>query len=431
MTLRECVLSAIENSPGLSSEQKLINAAEADVAKRKATTLPYLSSQLQAYEVNGTPVTPWVPSGVFQPENGIGRRGAHWAPIGIESVGVVYPIIYEGSIFGLNDPPAVMAARAQVTQEQSVAILREQKVVFDVVSAYIHAASYRQQVAIYDRILELSKKELEVVEQQVQIGHKLPQDSMILQAALSAAESARSTVQENADNFASDLATMIAGQDGKVDAGFQIDSALPPVGPLPPLRQFLDQVMQGHPALLVENAKGEVARQQLRVDQANRWPTASFATTFGGAQDLDYFSGSATHLRPTAFQSYLTLTIPLYDFGGREAAVRESRENLLAEKANLRQVDLDIRSSITQEYGEVLQNTALLFTLQSTLAKDRANFDLVKAQAAEDKADRLAVLSAEAAMLQDTLAIRVAEMSERLRYAELQNLSAGKWHWAP
>ena len=80
MTLRECVLSAISNSPGLSSEHHLISAYSADINKKRATTLPNLSAQLQGYEVNGTPVTQWVPSGVFQPENGIGRRGAHWAP---------------------------------------------------------------------------------------------------------------------------------------------------------------------------------------------------------------------------------------------------------------------------------------------------------------------------------------------------------------
>src|SRR5579871_2651928 len=114
MTLKECVLSAISNSPGLSSERHMISAYSADINKKRATTLPNLSAQLQGYEVNGTPVTQWVPSGVFQPENGIGRRGAHWAPVAIQSVGVTYPILYQGSFLGLNDPPAVAAARSQL-----------------------------------------------------------------------------------------------------------------------------------------------------------------------------------------------------------------------------------------------------------------------------------------------------------------------------
>ncbi len=432
MSLRECVLSAIDNNPGLSSESHLISAYDADAIKKQATTLPYLSSQLQGYEVNGIPVTPWVPSGVFQPENGVGRRGAHWAPIGIESVGVTYPIAYQGSLFGLNDPPAVAAAREQVTQEKLVAMLREEKVVCDIVSDFVRAISYRQQIAIYDRIVEILHRELEIVGEQVRLGRKLPQDDEVLRGELSAFEYARSVAQENSDNFAGDLTNMVRGAvKGAEDREIQIDNALPKLTPLPPLPLFLDRVMPGHPALQVQTSRSEVARQQLRVDEANRWPTASFTTSFGAAQDLDYFSGSSTHLRPTAFESYLTLTIPLYDFGGRRAAVRESRENLLAEKQIARQLELDIRSSIAQEYGEILQNAALVFKLHSQLEKDQANLDLATAQAAVDKADQMTVLSADATTLQDTLDIQAAEMSERLKYAELQNLSGGKWNWAP
>jgi outer membrane protein len=431
-TLKECVISAIANSPGLSAEHHLIAADDADVSKKRATTLPYLSSQIQGYEVNGMPVTPWVPSGVFQPENGVGRRGAHWAPIGIESIGVTYPIIYEGSVFGLNDPPAVAAARAQMTQEELVEVLREQKIVFDVVSDFIRVASYRQQIAIYNRILALSRKELGIIEEQVHLGHKLPQEEQIFRSELSALEYARSAIQENTNNFASDLANMVGGlNNGSEDRAIQIDDELPQLTPLPPLSQLLDQVMPGHPVLLVENTKTEIVQQQLRVDEANRWPTASFSTSFGAAQDLAYFSGSATHLRPTAFEAYLTLTIPLYDFGGRQAAVRESRENLAAQKKNLEQLDLEVRSSITQEYGEILQDTALMLKLQSGLEKDNANLDLVRAQLDEGKVDRLTALTAESVTLQEGLAIQAQALAERLKYAELQNLSAGRWRWAP
>jgi outer membrane protein TolC len=431
MTLADCVHEAIQNNPGLSSEHHLINADDADIAKKRATTLPYLSSQLQAYEVNGTPVTEWVPSGVFQPENGLGRRGAHWAPVAIESIGVVYPIVYEGSFFGLNDPPVVSAARKQLTQEELVKILREQKVVVDVVSDFIRTLSYRQQAATYSQMAEASRKQLSILREQVALGRKLPQEIQILQGELQALEYARSAVQGNAGNFASDLASVVSGSLVQPHEGIQIDNVLPQLAPLPALHEFLDKVMPDHPALLIENTKSEIAREQLRVDEANRWPTASFAASFGGAQDLDYFSGSATHLRPTAFQSYLTLTIPLFDFGGRRAAVRESNEGLLAQKSNRAQVELDIRSSITSEYGAILDDTALMFKLRSQLARDQANLERIREEMAEGKVDQLTVLGAEVPTLQDTLNIQVAEMSERLKYAELQNLSAGRWHWAP
>jgi outer membrane protein TolC len=432
MTLKDCVLSALKNSPGVSSEHHLIRAYESDVTKKKATTLPFFSSQIQGYELNGRPVTQWVPTGLSEPGNPFGRRDAHWAPVTVQSIGVTYPIISEGNIFGLNEAPAVSAARAQVAHEEGLEILSEQKLIFDVVLDFIYAVSYRQQVVAYDRLLELSKKQLDIGKEQVRLGRALPQSAEVLQSEIAALDSARSALEENASNFVADLVGQVEGlnEGGQVPV-IQLDDALPRLAPLPALRQFLAQVMPGHPALRAEATKIVIARQQLRVDEANRWPTASITTSFAAAQDLDYFSGNRTHIRPTAFQSYLTVIIPLYDFGGRRAAVSESREKLLAEETNLRQVDRDIRSSITQAYGQILQEAAAIARLQSGLERDSENFELAKAQMSEGKTDQMNFLSAEIATVQDTLAIQQAEMSQRLRYAELQNLSGGAWHWAP
>src|SRR5271168_408329 len=167
MSLKDCVITAIKNNPGLASERHLVNAYVADITKKRSTTLPYFSSELQAYEVNGMPVSPWIPAGAFDPNNPYGRRSAHWAPVGLESVDVVYPIIYEGSWFGLGDPPVVAAARAQVAQEEAASILSEQKLLFTVVSDFVNAASYRQQAEIYDRLLGLAKSQLDIVNAQL------------------------------------------------------------------------------------------------------------------------------------------------------------------------------------------------------------------------------------------------------------------------
>jgi hypothetical protein len=72
-----------------------------------------------------------------------------------------------------------------------------------------------------------------------------------------------------------------------------------------------------------------------------------------------------------------------------------------------------------------------MLKLQSGLEKDNANLDLVRAQLDEGKVDRLTALTAESVTLQEGLAIQAQALAERLKYAELQNLSAGRWRWAP
>ena len=430
-TLKDIVVAAIQHSPQLSSGRHMSAEYAAAIKKTRATTLPYFSSQLQAYEINGNPATQWYPLGIFQPENGTfgqRNRNAHWGAVGIEQIGVAYPLLFEGSVLGLNDVPAVAAARAQMSGQDAVNLLTEQKVVLDVVNDYLYATTYRRESQAEQQIIELESKQLEIVQEQVRLGLKLPQQMEILQAQVDAAKKVRDSANENARNFRLMLATLTGNQGGQE---LELGGDQPSLAPLPPLEGFLDQVMPGHPALRVQNTKVEVARQQLRVDEANFYPTAIMNSNLTGAQDLEYFNGNNLHPRPTAFQSYLTVNVPLYDFGQRKAAISESREAVLSQQDLVKQADLDIRSSIAQAYNDVHQDDEILAGIRGNLIAANQALELAQAQHDEGQIDQLALITAELASLQQTAIVEIAELPERLKYAELQNLSGGTWHWAP
>ncbi len=431
MTLKDVVVAAIQHSPQLSSGRHMSAEYAAAIKKTRATTLPYFSSQFQAYEINGNPATQWYPLGIFQPENGTfgqRNRNAHWGAVGIEEIGVAYPLLFEGSILGLNDVPAVAAARAQMSGQEAVNLLVEQKVVLDVVSDYLYATTYRRESRAEGEIIVLESKQLEIVREQVRLGLKLPQQMEILRAQVEAATKVRDSANENAQNFRLTLATLTGNKSGQ---DLELAGDQPSLAPLPPLEGFLDQVMPGHPALRVQNTKVEVARQQLRVDEANFWPTAILNSNLTGAQDLEYFNGNNLHPRPTAFQSYLTVNVPLYDFGQRKAAISESRESVLSQKDLVEQAELDIRSSIAQAYNDVHQDEEILAGIRGNLIAAEQALELVQAQHDEGQIDQLGLITAQLAALQQKAVIEIAELPERLKYAELQNLSGGTWHWAP
>ena len=431
MTLQDIVVAAIQHSPQLSSGHHMSAEYAAAIKKTRATTLPYFSSQLQAYEINGNPATQWYPLGIFQPENGTfgqRNRNAHWGAVGIEEIGVAYPLFFEGSVLGLNDVPAVHAARAQMSGQEAVNLLAEQKVVLEVVSDYVYATTYQHESKAEQQIIELESKQLEIVQEQVRLGLKLPQQMEILRAQVEAAKKVRDSANENARNFRLMLATLAGNQGGQE---LELGGDQPSLAPLPPLEGFLDQVMPGHPALRVQNTKVEVVRQQLRVDEANFYPTAMMNSNLTGAQDLEYFNGNNLHPRPTAFQSYLTVNVPLYDFGQRKAAISESREAVLSQQDLVKQADLDIRSSIAQAYNDVHQDEEILAGIRGNLIAADGALDLAHAQHDEGQIDQLALITAELATQQQKAIVEIAELPERLKYAELQNLSGGTWHWAP
>jgi len=431
MSLKDCVVQAIVNSPALSSGRFLVEADKADIKKKRGTTLPYLSSSLQGYEVNGAPVTVWYPLGLFQPENpsstGTHNPEAHWAPVGMESVGITYPLLSGGSILGLNDPPPVAISRADMDQQTITNLITEAKVVFNVVTDYIYITAYHLQATTQEQMVEVATKQLEIAKAQVVVGLKLPQQVQVAQAQLDSASRGLEAARENERSFTTDLAKVI----GTSDAELKLDQTPTPLTPLPPLHLFLDRVMANHPALQVQEGKVEVARQQLRVDNANFWPSANLNTSFASAQDLDYFNGSSAHPRPTAFLSYIEVVIPLYDFGQRRAAIDESKQNLLSQSETVKALDLGIRTEIAGAYNQIEQYAESASQFQSAFVKADQAADLARAQYQVGATDQLTVVSAELAALQQKVQVELTEMSERLKYAELQNLAADNWRWAP
>jgi outer membrane protein TolC len=232
----------------------------------------------------------------------------------------------------------------------------------------------------------------------------------------------------NIDTYMSDLSMVVGHGSG---ADFDLIGQPPPTPPLPPLPQFLDQVMPGHPALRVQQGKVEIQRQQLRADIGNFWPSATLTTQFTGAQNLEYFNGNNRAPRPTAFESYLSLTIPVYDFGQRRAAIDESTENVLAQKDLVGDIDRQTRNSIATAYNEIATYAETAATSLSDYVKSDRAAMLARAQADEGVGDELTWVQDQLSALQSKATLQTAQLNERLQYASLQNLAGGTWHWAP
>jgi outer membrane protein TolC len=277
-----------------------------------------------------------------------------------------------------------------------------------------------------EQIVKLDEQQLKIVRAQVALGLMLPLRIEIVQAQLEAARKAQESARQSFRSYLTQLGAL-TGRGS--DYNFELDHTKPPLPPLPSLPEFLNQVMPVHPALRVQQAKVEVARQQVRVEQSNLLPTANLNTSFAAGQDLDYFNGNNRHRRPTEFLSYITIDIPLWDFGERRAATRESEEKLLYEKDSTDQLDLDIRSAITGAYGKIDDYAKNAAMAQSIYVRDQQALALARAQRREGLIDELTLTIAEVADRTAAVSLEAETNLERLEYAGLQNLGGGTWQW--
>ncbi|HTY57155.1 MAG TPA: TolC family protein [Candidatus Binataceae bacterium] len=432
LTLQRSIDEAVAHSPGLSAYRHLVQAAREDITVKRGSTLPYLSSNLQLYEVNGFPAAPYTTLHLVIPENGFGAAAivhnpnAHWAPVAIQEVGVNYPLYKEGSVMGLNNPPVVAAARAVLTEQELLSILQAQKLILDVTQAYVNAASFRDQSDLQDQIVALHEKQLKIVRAEVSLGLALPMQIDIVRAQLEAARKIQVAARQSMNSYCTLLSTLMGRGS---DYAFALDHTKLPLPTLPSLQEFLGRVMPVHPALRVQGTKIEVAQQEVKIEQANLLPTAELHTKFAGAEDLDYFNGNEAHRRPTEFQAYITVSIPLWDFGQRRAASREAQDKLLYEKDSHEQLDLQIRSAITTVYGRIDDYARNVAIAESAYLRDQQDLMLARAQRRQGVIDELQLVMTQVAQANAEVSVEGATQLERLEYADLQNLAGGAWQW--
>lgn len=424
LTLKQCIAEAVRNSPQLAAARHDIAAAIYEITKKRGTTLPYLSGKLNAYEVNGSAVTPFSTLHSFSPESP--SKQAHFGPVAGQSVGMTYPLYEYGSIMGLNNPPVVAAARAALEQAQSIARLYEQKVILDATAMFSYAVWYRDELPLDEEMVKLSEKQLEIVREQVSLGLRLPQDVELARAQLGASQQAIASARQNADDAILQLAKLMGHEE---DERLEPENTKPPLPRLPSLREFFAKVMPGHPALHVQQDKVEIAKQQYRVDRSTLLPSLSLNTIFQAAQNLAHFNGGTGHLNPTAFLSYIQVDIPIFDFGQRRAAVHQSEEKVLSEQERVKQIDLDLRSAITESSRQIYDIDEKLAALRSDYLKASNDVLLARAQRKEGLIDELKLVESELALLYARSSLESEKQMKQLKYAELQNLSGGTWRW--
>ena len=426
LTLRQCIAEALRNSPGLAASHYDIAAARNDIVKKRGTTLPLLSSKLDAYEVNGAPVTPFSVLNINSPENPISRRDAHWDPVATQSIDLTYPLFQNGSVMGLNNAPVVAAANTMLGQQELTALLTEQKVVLDVFTAFSYAVWYRDALALDEEMVNLSHNALDIVQEQVSLGLKLPQDVDLAKAQLLSSQQAAASARQNARDANRQLGSVM-GRKG--DYELVLDDAKQPLPQLQPLENFLDRLMRVHPALQVQQGKVEIARQQLRIDRASVLPTVSLNASFMGGENLEHFNGGDNHRNPTAFLTYIEVAAPLFDFGQRRAAIHESEDVVSSARENVKQLELELRGAITQLYSQIYDSQGQMAALRQECVKAGNDAQLARAQRAEGLIDALKLTDSELALRGAQLALEAEGLSQRLRFAELQNLSGGMWRW--
>ena len=429
LTLHECINQALGRSPRLESERYNLEADKEAIKRARAGLLPSISISGDLQNLTGSPVGPFAILNVNNvDETGIvstnrsnrsAQQRVNLASEGIGSVSLNYPLYDHGSILGLNNAPAVASAKSVYQRQQWTIRLSEQTVIETLASVYYNATAYEQKAGLDQRKVELSKKRLVIMQQELALDLTLAQNVELAKSQLVADEQLLQTSQQRTTDSKMQLAQLIGRP---LHQKLKLDLSEPRIPAVPPLQNFLNQVALHHPAIKAQEANIDVAQQNLRIAESALWPTVGLSG--------NYTAGTAFSTEnPTLFIFGLHASVPIFDWGHNLDAEREERDRVKAAQAELGQVDLELRESLLTQLSDIHTTESAIAALERDYVAAKNNYSLTNEQHEQGTATELALVDAEAAVfrVQDDLVL--AKLVQRLQYVQLQKIAGGVWEW--
>jgi outer membrane protein len=330
-----------------------------------------------------------------------------------------YPIYQNGSIFGLNDAPAVASARSIFVRQQWTIRLSEQAVIETLASAYFNTAAYQRKAELDQRRVELSQKRLAIFQQEFALDMTLAQNVELAKSELVSDMQLLQTSRQRAADSGMQLAELIGRP---LREQLNLDLSEPRIPPVPPVEKFLCQVAVSHPAIGQQEANIDVAKQNLRLAETALWPTVGISASYSGGTAFSTEN-------PNLFSAGLHVSIPLFDWGHHLDGEHEEQDKLKAAQAALGQVNLELRETILTELSDIHTTESSLAALQFDYTQAKNNFDLTKEQHDQGIATDLAFVNAEYEFVKVRDNLILAKLVQQLEYVQLQKLSGGVWLW--
>jgi outer membrane protein TolC len=432
LTLEDCINQGLGRNPALQSQRYTLTADKEAIWKVKASFLPSLSAISTFWLLTGSPEGPFEILGVNEVDKvGLlinnkkstasvqGPFRVSLAPAATGKIALEYPIYANGSIFGLNTPPAVKIAKANYTQQNWTIRLTEQEVIAKVAGVFLSTQAYEQKVDLDQQKVKLSQKRLEIMQEQLRLNLVLPQQVDLAKAELAANQQLLQTTQQRAMDSERILAEFLGREPSRP---VKLDQAPPAIPNVPPLDSFLNRVTAAHPAVALQQAAIEIAQQHYHLAQLALYPTVKAGVGYGGstaftADNLDLFSAQ------------IGVTVPVFDFGSNLAAEHQAQDELKAAQVQLDQVKLEIRESILGQLSQIHTTESSLADLQRNYVSASNSVDLIASEHDQGISTQLALVDAQLGLIGVRDDLLLTQLVLRVQYAQLQQISGGVWVW--
>ena len=421
LTLRDCIAIALGESPKLEATRFDLLAAGWEIRAARAFLWPNLKGSATGEAFSGEQtgkfgiVSTTSPSG-----GGVSANQIDLAGIGLFGLKLDYPVFKDGSIFGLNDAPAVELKKAQRDALAWTAHLTREDVIFRITQVFVDTVSAQNRVEPTDRRVELLQRSVDIRKEEQEKGLGLPIDVDVATKQLDSARSLSKIIHEQAEAGYLGLIRLLGLRSS---ARVSLNSTLPEPPAPPDAAHLFRTMLARHPSLQAQLANINKAKQDYRLENYRLYPSVNL---HGSGLYVTDFDNDAHELL-----GGLTVSIPIWDFGAQLNTMRARRDTYAAEQARLGAVGNDLASDLVRVYREIYEVSEKILSLQAEAGKLDRDLRVAQSQQQQGIAPPLTAIDAELAFVNKQEELEIHRGRRLLLYAELQKAMGGTWKWIP
>jgi len=422
LTLHECIAIALGESPSLEASRYDVASAAEEVRAAQGLTLPLLTGSAEAVLFSGSPTSKFTV--VNQGEatgTGVGLNLIGLGAVEIYSAHLKYPVFKDGSLLGLNNPPAVAEKKAKRQELAWTVNLRREDIIYRITDEFIATVSARNRAGLAERRVKLLEQSVNITQEQQKQGLMLPIDLKVAKDALNGAQSLSKILREQAVAGSLALSESLGLPS---TSRIRLEETLPEPPSPPTTEQLLGASLKRHPSVQVQQAVAEQAKQDYRLQRYRLYPSVSLD---GSALYIDDFSPA----NASVFTGALTVSIPIFDFGAQHATAQSKLMKYKSEQAKVLSTADDVTYDVLKVYQSIYSVSQNILSLQDEVSKAQRDFQVYSSQQQQGITPPLTAIEKELHLIAKRDDLEVNEARRLTLYASLQKAAGGMWKWSP
>jgi len=413
LNLRQYLATISAESPKIIASRLDEAAADYEARSRYAAYLPHLVGHAGVAYIYGRSL-----NGLINPFGNLpsSTTGNRWFTE--EGPGLTIPVYKDGSFLGINVPPEVAHKRAERQVIKLKGSLTEQSVILKATDAYLQAIKATHLLDLRTRHFALAQEEDARVENRAASSLATAEELGVARLRL---ESSRASF-EAAQGEAIYSFLAVAALLGRDVSTVRIQDSYPEAAPLPDFERIAGISSVQHPKVLLQEATIRGAQANVEFQRSRMLPSVT-------AESYDFQYGDFHGDAENQWTSFLSVHVPVFDFGEAYLATKSARIKLQAEIERRAAVEQDLQKELVDALVEINKAAGNVGKARGEVAEEQRVATRVEEQARMDQALLGELNSAKLKLLEKKEELEQAHYELLHRYALYQEATGGQWKW--